>query len=83
MLSMRRDAIRGALVASGQTWREDSSNNNLDYRRNWMRKQVIPMLETQFPKAAEAVLRAIDGQQQWLSTIQNTSFPSCCSMGSS
>ncbi|MEM8668271.1 MAG: tRNA lysidine(34) synthetase TilS [Planctomycetota bacterium] len=71
MLPIRRQLIRNALTTIGQAWREDASNTNLNYRRNWMRHQVIPLLEQQFPHAGDAVVRAIEGQQEWLQTLQS------------
>lgn len=71
LLPVRRQRIRQALHSIGQCWREDRSNRDLDYRRNWIRHQVIPTLQQQFPQAGEAILRAIDGQQQWRDLIQS------------
>jgi len=71
LLETRRELIRQALEAIGQAWREDASNADLDYRRNWIRHQVVPMLKQQFPQAEEAILRAIDGQRQWSDLIHS------------
>jgi tRNA(Ile)-lysidine synthase len=71
MLSVRRQAIRSALRAAGQSWREDSSNDNTDYRRNWIRHELIPQIQSQYPNAVDAIDRAIQGQRSWRSTIDN------------
>ncbi len=69
LLSMRRSTLRAGLREIGQAWREDSSNRNTDYRRNWIRRQLIPQIQSQFPQAVEAIGRAIESQQQWRTTI--------------
>lgn len=71
VLRLRRDQIRDALRSLAQPWREDASNQNSDYRRNWIRNQVLPMLREQFPHASDAVLRAIDGQREWLDLMES------------
>lgn len=64
LLLMRRDAIRTALVARGQRWREDASNQSSHYTRNWLRHDVLPIIHTRFPKADEALVRAAGNQHQ-------------------
>ncbi len=65
LLAARRDVIRDALTERGITWREDDSNSDVSYRRNWIRHELIPMIEQHYPQVTEAVGRAIDGQRQW------------------
>jgi len=69
LLSLRREVLRSGLRCIGQTWREDSSNTNLDYRRNWIRAELMPLMESGYPQAASAIVRAIEGQQQWRRVI--------------
>lgn len=69
LLRLSRNAIRAALRQRGQSWREDSSNADIDYRRNWIRHQLIPQIESQYPRAVEAMIRAIDGQREWRAVI--------------
>ncbi|MDG2222473.1 MAG: tRNA lysidine(34) synthetase TilS [Rubripirellula sp.] len=72
LLQLRREQIRDGLRANKQLWCEDSSNQNADFRRNWIRHQVMPLIQEQFPKAGDAILRAIDGQCQWSDVIQRS-----------
>ncbi|MEE2937288.1 MAG: tRNA lysidine(34) synthetase TilS [Planctomycetota bacterium] len=72
LLQVRREQIRDGLRANKQSWCEDSSNQNADFRRNWIRHKVIPLLQEQFPKAGDAILRAIDGQCQWNEVVQRS-----------
>jgi len=45
----RRGEVEAYLRARGQSWRDDSSNAKLTYRRNLLRLRVIPELEQYFP----------------------------------
>ena len=65
LLSVRRDSIREALKAIGQDWREDSSNANTDYQRNWIRTQLVPFIQQRYPKVDESIIRTIGLQSQW------------------
>lgn len=47
-LDARRDAIREYLSAIGQPWREDSSNTELKFARNRVRRILVPLLEKEF-----------------------------------
>ncbi len=69
LLAVRRSLIRRSLQTIGQPWREDSSNNDTAYRRNWIRGELLPMIESQYPDAVAAISRAIDGQRGWRETI--------------
>ncbi len=71
LLATRRGQLRLGLCELQQPWHEDSSNSNTDYRRNWIRHELIPLIESQYPDAVAAVARAIDGQRQWRETIDH------------
>ncbi|OHE73449.1 MAG: tRNA lysidine(34) synthetase TilS [Verrucomicrobia bacterium GWF2_51_19] len=47
LLNISRSNIRAALHEHGIAWREDSSNDNEDYFRNRIRKQILPILAEQ------------------------------------
>ena len=44
LLSFHREEIEAYLKKENQIWREDSTNLELEYSRNYMRAQVIPQL---------------------------------------
>lgn len=69
LLRTKRELIRSALTTRGISWREDASNLDPAYRRNWIRHEVLPLIESRYPRAVEAIGRAIDGQQQWRRVI--------------
>jgi tRNA(Ile)-lysidine synthase len=69
LLSSSRDSIRDGLRSIDQSWREDSSNANIDYRRNWIRRKLIPLIEDEYPCAVDAMARAIETQGEWRATM--------------
>lgn len=65
MLQTTRREIRAALHSCEIPWREDRSNEDNAYRRNWVRNELIPQIESEFPQSSQAIARAIEGYQQW------------------
>ena len=69
LLGVRREQIVAFLTELGQTWREDSSNQDLALTRNRLRHEVLPMLRTINPAAEEALARtaaiARDEEAYW------------------
>jgi tRNA(Ile)-lysidine synthase len=49
MLGVQRSEVESYLAALGQTWREDSSNQELRHTRNRIRHEVLPVLERVSP----------------------------------
>lgn len=52
LLGVRREEIRAHLRAIGQTWREDSSNQEPMFLRNKLRRTVLPTLRETFGESA-------------------------------
>ena len=44
MLSVGKEDIRRLVTSSSFRWSEDSTNSDENYRRNWIRKHVLPLL---------------------------------------
>ncbi|MEX0670294.1 MAG: tRNA lysidine(34) synthetase TilS [Pirellulales bacterium] len=58
MLGLSRDDARAFLSMIGQEWREDPTNADTRYARNFLRHEVITRCETgPFPTATEALVR--------------------------
>jgi tRNA(Ile)-lysidine synthase len=51
LLGTRREILREYLRANGQTWREDSTNRDLQRTRSRIREQLLPVLERDFSGA--------------------------------
>lgn len=71
LLGFRREALRAGLSEIGQIWHEDRSNQSLRYRRNWIRRELLPMIRSQYPEADQAILRLIETQSNWDQTLRN------------
>lgn len=46
LLGLRREFLRDVLRVRGLTWREDSSNGDDSYTRNFIRLKLLPMIES-------------------------------------
>ncbi len=58
LLGVCREQLRGYLRDTGQSHRNDSSNDDLDFTRNRIRHDLIPQLARQYnPKVGEALIR--------------------------
>jgi tRNA(Ile)-lysidine synthase len=51
LLGVRRSELETYLRGAGQSWREDSSNRNLEHTRNRVRHLLLPLLEKEFNPA--------------------------------
>ncbi|MGA3197622.1 MAG: tRNA lysidine(34) synthetase TilS [Terriglobales bacterium] len=52
LLGLRRAELRDYLQARGQEWREDSSNEDMRFLRNRVRKQLLPIIADEYGAAA-------------------------------
>ena len=50
--------LRAALAEYGMAWREDATNAQDGYLRNYLRHRVLPILEARVPRAQEVMARA-------------------------
>ena len=50
LLSVTRTEILAYIKANGLAYRRDESNENEKYRRNWLRKTLIPLIEKKQPQ---------------------------------
>lgn len=75
LLIFRRDEIREWLVANGLPWREDSSNADTRFRRNYLRHDLIPRIRAELNPNMERVLagvalRAQAEEDYWFEVIE-------------
>lgn len=49
LLPLTRDEVRAYLEVHGLPWREDASNADPRFARNWVRAEVLPLLERRAP----------------------------------
>ncbi len=63
LLSIQRNEIRNWLHERNLTWREDSSNANLDYQRNRIRTNILPELALLNPSLPSVLASTADWAQ--------------------
>lgn len=59
LLGISRKEIESYLKAIGQDFITDSSNLSSDYRRNFIRREVLPLLESRWPGARKSLSRSL------------------------
>ena len=57
LLGTTKAELVAYLLERNLTWREDDSNTDQRFTRNWLRHSVLPLLETRFPGAVLALHR--------------------------
>ncbi len=62
LLDFPREEIRRYAVSNGLQWIEDASNTDLDLDRNFIRHQVVPLLQARWPAAGRTLARAAEHQ---------------------
>lgn len=58
LLDVPRSALEQYAAEHGLRWIEDESNDDLHYRRNFLRRDVLPRLEEKFPGTQQSLARA-------------------------
>ena len=64
LLSVSREELEAFLSQLGEEWREDKSNLDTSYRRNYIRHEILPRCEAAFPRAKEKIARTARYIQQ-------------------
>jgi tRNA(Ile)-lysidine synthase len=59
-----KSKLQGYAQANGLKWREDNTNAQTKYRRNYIRHQLIPTLQERSPKEYERLVRLIKRQAE-------------------
>ncbi|MGC9452984.1 MAG: tRNA lysidine(34) synthetase TilS [Oceanipulchritudo sp.] len=57
LLDLQRGRIERSLRELGIPWREDATNADTRYTRNWLRADIIPQLRARFPQDIHAAVR--------------------------
>jgi tRNA(Ile)-lysidine synthase len=65
LLAFDRQCLRQLLDQWNQPWREDASNEQTRWQRNWLRRELLPALRQRYPGADGAIQRAAQTQRQW------------------
>ena len=55
LLDISRAELEAYLREKGEAWREDATNSDETYSRNFVRRTLIPLMERRFPGASERI----------------------------
>jgi tRNA(Ile)-lysidine synthase len=64
LLQLSREQLRAALQEKNLSWREDASNADDRYQRNWIRGKLLPLIHERYPQANKSLSRTIESQSQ-------------------
>ncbi len=70
LLAIRRHIVRNWLTEHNVVWREDSSNHDTRYTRNWIRHELMPLVESRYRGAAGRIASAGEHQREWRKTME-------------
>ncbi|KAB2953071.1 tRNA lysidine(34) synthetase TilS [Heliorestis acidaminivorans] len=60
LLPFRRQELEDYMKSQSKAWRDDSSNESLEYSRNRLRHQVMPLLKSFNPRFVESINRTAE-----------------------
>lgn len=69
LLRYPRRALRDYANKNGLTWRDDDSNADRRYDRNYLRHEILPLLERRWPACATTLARAMGHQREYRSLL--------------
>ena len=78
LLSFSRQEIERYLKEKGQSYVTDHTNLESDYRRNFLRNDVIPLLESRWEGARKAISKSISFLQEENEIIENSIKENLC-----
>lgn len=85
LLGMPQTEIARVMCRWGRSWREDDSNADERFRRNRVRHEILPMLETRLNVKATAHLAAFAEQQReleaWAASRARVEYGKCVQEG--
>lgn len=71
LLGVSRHSIRQTLREIHQPWREDLSNTDQRWQRNWLRGFLLPEIRQRYPHADQAIGRLIAQQAEVMDVIRD------------
>lgn len=64
----------------GLQWIDDESNENIDFSRNFLRHDIIPLLASRWPKVVNNLARSSEHCQQALANLEDLALIDCPSL---
>ena len=65
LLHYPRRKLRDYAHKNGLRWRDDDSNKDRGYDRNYLRHEILPLLEKRWPACTKTIARSIRHQQEY------------------
>ena len=75
LLAFRRAQLREYLQARGQSWREDSSNEDVAFLRNRVRRRLLPLIAEEFGEAAIEHIAELAEIARAENSVLSTQYP--------
>lgn len=70
LLKCNSEEIVSYLTRNGFKWREDRSNEDTGYTRNFIRHRVLPLITSRFPRSWDTIPEIADAAKENLSLIE-------------
>jgi tRNA(Ile)-lysidine synthetase-like protein len=64
LLHVAKHSLRSYAEANGLTWNEDSTNQNQDYKRNYVRHSILPKIKAKSPQEYHRLMTIIRRQRE-------------------
>ena len=77
LLCLSRAEIEAYLRGRSQTWRTDATNSGLDYARNRIRHQILPVFEKEINSASRAHIAALAQELQHVQAYMEQETENC------
>ena len=77
LLCLSRAEIEAYLRGHSQTWRTDATNSGLDYARNRIRHQILPVFEKEINSASRAHIAALAQELQRVQAYMEQETENC------
>ena len=77
LLTVSRQQLLQYASCRGLSWIDDESNTNEQFSRNFIRQQVIPLLQTKWPAVSQTVARTSQMCRQAQSNLEDLALLDC------
>ncbi|MBI3298818.1 MAG: tRNA lysidine(34) synthetase TilS [Elusimicrobia bacterium] len=66
LMGITREEARAYCRGFGLSWREDATNRDEDFTRNWIRRKLLPLLESKSPRLREHLSLISEDLRRWV-----------------
>jgi len=80
-LGLEKSLLEHFLMERGVGWVQDPSNNSTDYHRNFLRLDILPLIETRWPQYRKGIAASVESLQQDKRALMDSLPPRAVSLG--